>query len=282
MRNTLLVDAGATKTDWSFLSDDSSQIIRYKSLGINPAHDSTEKIHSHFQDIKKIYKDFTIEKIFYYGAGCATPELKEEILCTLKSVFKSNEIQVWSDIEGAGRALFGEGEGVAAILGTGSATAFVSDGVIKDSIPSLGYILGDEGSGYALGKSLLNSIFKKQLSDKIVSEFQKEYKLDIYSLINNVYRSPKPAAYIASFTPFLLKFLEEEQIHSLVAKEFEIFFIKNILPYGELKIQNIGMVGSVAYCFRDLICGTAMNLGIRINKILQTPLTSLETFYIDK
>jgi glucosamine kinase len=52
----------------------------------------------------------------------------------------------------AARALFGDGSGIACILGTGSNSCLYIDGRIVDKIPALGYILGDEGSGANLGK----------------------------------------------------------------------------------------------------------------------------------
>lgn len=56
------------------------------------------------------------------------------------------------------RALFGRGEGVACILGTGSNSCWCRGGEIVENV--LGYVLGDEGSGATLGATSVNGIFK--------------------------------------------------------------------------------------------------------------------------
>ena len=61
---------------------------------------------------------------------------------------------------GGCQALFGRGEGVACILGTGSNSCWCRGGEIVENVPPLGYVLGDEGSGAALGRNLVNGIFK--------------------------------------------------------------------------------------------------------------------------
>ena len=44
-------------------------------------------------------------------------------------------------------------------------------------INSLGYLLGDEGSGYALGRSFLKKYLRSELSDNIIKSFENEYKI---------------------------------------------------------------------------------------------------------
>lgn len=282
MMPLLIADAGATKTVWSLLSGNESKILRITSHGINPVQDSLETIDEKVLDIKKQLPDLKIETIYYYGAGCASDALKNKVYSSLNHYFKEANIQVESDLLGAAVALFGDDEGIVGILGTGSNTGLYKKGKITQKIPSLGYILGDEGSGYALGKKLLNGIFKKQFSNSFNKKFYENFPITLDELIHQVYLEPKPVPFIASFASFIKDNLDFEEMNLLVIKEFDNFFLKNIIPYGLNVSNNIGLVGSIAYSFGDLIRLSAEKYDIRVIDIIKTPMPYLETYYMNK
>ena len=279
MREILIADAGSTKTDWSLLRGSNFTPFRIRTRGINPAHISEEEIVTALQELKNQLPEGDVSKIRFYGAGCASSSLCNKIKTALETVFKTLDVEVNSDLLGAAIALFDAGEGIAAILGTGSATGFYENGEIKERTPSLGFILGDEGSGSALGKRLLNAVFKKQISQDLSLKFFEEYQLGLDELIRKVYLNNHAAAYMASFSPFLLKNLDNEEIYDLVEYEFNSFFVKNIAPYHLGKEINLGMVGSIAYNFEPVIRKTAEKHGIIITKIMKEPMPSLENFF---
>ena len=71
----------------------------------------------------------------------------------------------------------GPGETVSNMVGTEifqSACFFNGKEIVK-KINSLGYLLGDEGSGYALGRSFLKKYFRNQLPDNISDSFRNNY-----------------------------------------------------------------------------------------------------------
>ncbi|MCH5234285.1 MAG: ATPase [Muribaculaceae bacterium] len=222
-----------------------------------------------------------MDKILFFGAGCATPLLNHYIYNAFTSVFNIDNVIVDSDLKGAYIALFGNEDGIACILGTGSASALFSKGEIMAKTPSLGFILGDEGGGVSLGKHLLNAVFKNQLSDDLIEKFQKKYNLSLEELIEKVYKQPKPAPFIASFSPFLLENVNEKDIQLLIEKEFENFFKKNIMPYKALGNYKIGFIGSIALNYKEILLKTADKFGFQICKILKDPLPAIEKFYLD-
>ena len=73
-------------------------------------------------------------------------------------------IEVDSDLLGAAKAACGLKAGIAAILGTGSNSCEYDGNSIVKSIPPLGFILGDEGSGAVLGKKFVADGMKSILS----------------------------------------------------------------------------------------------------------------------
>ena len=71
----LIVDGGSTKADWIALDNDSNEVFRIRTLGLNPAvlaqKELANRIINMFQlmDIKE-----DISEIYFYGAGCGTPK----------------------------------------------------------------------------------------------------------------------------------------------------------------------------------------------------------------
>lgn len=281
MKNILIADAGSSKTDWTLL-DSKGQPVRFHTLGLNPAHADKEHLLSVLKDSESFFKSYEINEIRFYGAGCASDVLKNKIKNCLELTFHIPEIYVESDLVAAGLGLFGDEKGFVAILGTGSSSGIISKGKIIYNVPSLGYILGDEGSGVALGKILLNAVYKGVLPHEIIDKFQEDYHLSVGEIIENVYKNPHAASYIASFSPFILKNITHEAIKELVRDEFKRFFKRNVLPYREIENLEIGFVGSIAHNYSSLLTETANIFNLKIAKILQKPMLSLENYFSQK
>lgn len=282
MTRILIADAGSTKTKWSYIKDKAEDIVRVESPGINPAHESSASIRLIFKTVKDFLKIKNIDKVYFFGSGCATESLKKSLHNILWEEFRAENIIVESDLYGAAISLFGNSEGIACILGTGSNSGFYSKGIIEYKIPSLGFILGDEGGGVALGKSLINAVFKQNLTSNTVNLFQNEYNLSLDEIIEKVYRQPKPAPFIASFSPFLLKNIHIPEIREIVEKEFDSFFLKNIIPYKPDPEYKIGFVGSIAFNFSSILKESAQKFNLKIHKIIHDPIPELENYFISQ
>lgn len=282
MSNILISDAGSTKTDWSLLNVETGSIVRIKTKGINPLQQSDIEVLSILSDLEEKLDGRQIDKVFYFGAGCVGVDQNIFLRDLISKRLAIKNIVIESDIIGAGKALFGDGSGLACILGTGSNTCLFINGKIQDQIPSLGYILGDEGSGSALGKCLVNAIFKKQLPDPIINLFQDKFNLNVSDLIEKVYRGSMPAQYLASYSSFLSENFIIPEIKSLVYKEFEAFFIKNVLPYKLSTDISLGFIGSIAYTFQDCIREIGKKYNSNISVFVKTPMPYLENYFIQK
>ena len=278
----LIADAGSSKTDWSLIPERGCTTFRFQSNGINPAICSDEDIINTLTQVKRNIESKSIKYIYFFGAGCATDRLKTKISKALNNVFGISNVFVESDLIGASIALFGDTEGITCILGTGSNTGLYSKGKIIKHIPTLGYILGDEGSGVALGKRLLNSVFKRQLPEIIIKKFEQEFNLSVSEILNEVYCKTNPSQFIASFSPFLLNNIDSFEVKELVKTEFENFFTKNILPYGDLSSYKIGIVGSIGYNYQEIIKEIAKQNDLEISLIIQKPITYLEKYYSER
>ena len=277
----LTVDSGATKTDWGFFNsqDDLKSI---KTQGINPCHQQADEIRSIINsellpeasgiDLSSICE------VFFYGAGCATDSICTQMAGLLKEFFPNAQITVDSDMLGAARALCGHSEGVACVLGTGSNSCLYNGQTIIDQVPSLGYILGDEGSGAALGRRFISDSLKRQLPEAVCKEFMERYSLDKDLIIENVYRKPLPNRYIAGFVPFIYEKRAVPEVHKLLIQCFSEFFTRNVINYHKPWLP-VHFVGSLSQLFADELKETADSLGMTIGKIMASPMQGMVDYH---
>ena len=280
----LVVDSGSTKTDWGFFNNKKDLTI-YKTQGINPYHQSQEQIRDILEgellpNIAHIDRN-EINELFFYGAGCATKATCELMSYILTVFFPNATVSVDSDMLGAARALCGKSEGVACVLGTGSNSCIYNGSTITDQVPSLGYILGDEGSGAVLGRCFINSCFKRQMPDKLFKEFLDRYSIDRESIIMNVYRKPLANRYLAGFVPFILEKRAVSEVHKMIIQCFTEFFTRNVINYHKPWLP-VHFVGSLANSLADELRETADSLGMTIGMILASPINRLIDYHNQK
>lgn len=277
----LTVDSGSTKTDWGFF-DTPDNLKTYGTQGINPCHQSVDEIRSIIDSelvTKATDTEFgAITEVHYYGAGCATAEICSQMAGILAAFFPNAAISVESDMLGAARALCGNSEGVACVLGTGSNSCLYNGREIVDQVPSLGYILGDEGSSAALGRRLISDCLKRQLPESVCREFLSKYGLDKDTIIENVYRKPMANRYIAGFAPFLYEKRSISEVHKIIIQCFSEFFTRNVINYHRPWLP-VHFVGSLADNFAAELAETADSLGMTIGKIVASPLEGLVQYH---
>lgn len=276
----LIADGGSTKTDWVLYDRENDSIsTKVKTQGFNPTLQKSDDIYTilHSEIADKIDNSL-IETIFYYGAGCAYPEANKRMFDALKKVFNTNNIEINSDLLAAARALCGHNEGIACILGTGSNSCLFDGEKIVDNTPSLGYILGDEGSGAALGKRLVSDCLKKQLSPALTKKFLEKYNLTTANILEQVYHKPMPNRYLAQFAPFLADNRKEAEVQTLLKYCFTLFFQRNTMVYRRSWLP-IHIVGSIGVAFANELKETAESLGLSIGNIVDSPMNGLIEYH---
>lgn len=277
----LVVDSGSTKSDWGFFNTPYDLKV-YKTQGMNPLHihgDELKTIISHeLLDKNPDIKPDQVKELFFYGSGCANNTICSQMENILKDYFPNASITVDSDMLGAARALCGNSEGVACVLGTGSNSCLYNGSTVKDQVPSLGYILGDEGSAAALGRRLINDCFKRQLPENVCKEFIEKYSLTKDIVIENVYRKPMANRYIANFATFLIDKRDIPEVHKLLVQCFSDFFTRNVISYHK-PWMPVHFVGSLANSFSDELREAADSLGMTIGKIVTSPMEGLVEYH---
>ena len=212
----LIADSGSTKTDWCLI-DDEGHRKDISTKGMNPYQQSEEQLTNEVATaLVPQLPTTTIENVYFYGAGCIYDKipLMERVLRSKINILGRCEVN--SDMLGVARALCGHESGIACILGTGSNTCFYDGTEITKNVPSLGFILGDEGSGSVLGKLFVNYLYKGLLGEIIKQKFEHSFDLDTGKVIERVYRQPYPNRFLASFAPFIYEHRHDERVYQLI------------------------------------------------------------------
>lgn len=268
---TLTADGGSTKTAW-LLQCDGKNAARITTQGINPFMLGQADIeHILRTQILCDPRFLSVHSIRYFGAGCCGTGCAI-VEAALRAVWPmADGVVVGSDLIGAATALCGDADGIACILGTGSNSGLYIKGKIEANTPPLGYILGDEGSGAALGRRLIGDLFKQQLPPQLSEAFSLQYGLSLQAVIERVYKQPLANRFLASFAPFLSAHRDEQAIHDLLVSEFSAFFKRNIANYRRPDLP-VSFVGSIAFYFQDELLEAATACGYKLGRIMRSPL----------
>ncbi len=278
----LLADSGSTKTDWLLLKE-KKEHLRFQTMGFNP----------YFVDTSLVYdtlkKEFTekfdlslIKEVHFYGAGCSSESKQAVINNALKQLFPQAETTVDHDLLGAARALHGRERGIAGILGTGSNACLYDGNDVVETIFSVGYMFGDEGSGATLGRIFLSLYLKNKVPAEIAEAFQKTYTYTPEDILNNVYKKPNPNTFLAKFAKFLKQQIHHPFIEEIVVNSFDDYFREQVSNYTGYKEVPFSCVGSVAHNFHEQLKKAADRHGITIGRTLVLPMEGLVEFHLSK
>jgi N-acetylglucosamine kinase-like BadF-type ATPase len=278
----IIADGGSTKTNWCLVTDDGKKIY-FNTEGYNPYFSSTSYI---IQSLKaNLPTDLQVDKITevnYYGAGCSVEDKVKIVEAAMQAVFTTARIFVGHDLLAAARAVLGDKEGFAAILGTGTNSCIYDGKNITHNIDSLAYILGDEGSGCYIGKKLLGDYVRGYMPEAIRANFWETYKLTPDDVIDNVYTKPLANRFCAGFSKFVYdNNVHMEYTHNLVKSAFDDFFKNLVTHYPNYKQYTFNCIGSVGYSFRNVLEEVVTENGMTMGNIIRSPIDNLVKFHLE-
>ncbi len=275
-----IVDGGSTKCDWVILENSGKISQKTESIGFNPNIINADLIP---QEIEKNPHLFLIKNqldyIYFYGSGCGTIENALLVEAQLQKVFPYAKVTVKEDLTAAAYAAYNGKPAIVCILGTGSNSCYFDGESIRRDLPSLGFLIGDEGSGSALGKHLVRRFFMKKLPQDLHQEFVETYHLTIEDAIKNMYHNPRANAYLAEFNKFVVQRKQHPYFQNMVFDEMKNFFEYQVLPYEEAREAEINFIGSIAYYYEDVLRAAAAELNLTVGHIVQKPIESLVEFH---
>ncbi|WP_436517372.1 N-acetylglucosamine kinase [Ekhidna sp. To15] len=267
-------DAGGTGTQWRLVDDGS--ISQFETIGFNAYTHSIE-------DLKQSIVDTFGSKIlpniptFFYAAGIDTAKQAVDVKQALEELF-GERVYAHNDLIGVARSLCGKEAGNVCILGTGANACFYDGENVNKVSASLGYVLGDEGSGAHLGKKLLKAVFRNQVAEEVITAFQSQFNLTSDQVIRRIYDQPKPNHFLASFAPFVFENSHYPDVHEMIQSNFIDFFDAFFFENHHSKAPFY-FSGSIALHFSDVLRQEGADRGITIKNIVQSPISGLVLYH---
>lgn len=280
----IVAESGSTKTDWRSV-DKEGTVRSAETAGMNPSTYGGDHFHSAVSQAMTVLNQDGehVDKIYFYGAGLLTTASVAPIDAALKEWYPSAYVDFRSDLIGAARALFGDGEGIVAIMGTGSNSCLYRDGKIMLNYRPGGFILGDDGSAASLGKAFMSDVVRSLTPTSVYCMFREEYDLPYQAIVENVYHKPGAAAFLGSFAPFILKNIDEPSgyFRSLVEGCIDAFMKSALTRYkdGADEVAKVGVVGSFGCACEDLVREIGGRYGLEFVKFLKSPIDELVRYH---
>lgn len=276
----LIVESGATKSDWRAISKDGQEMKRIIAEGVNLSTMKTAVIKNVVSEAAEKFADLPISDIYFYAAGVATDEVAAEIKAVFAETIPGATCEIETDLIAAARAACGHLEGIAAIVGTGSNSCLYDGEQIVGRVYSGGFILGDEGSAAALGKLFIADFIKGLVPGYIAEDFAARYDSDYAAIVQNVYRSEaSPSGYLGGFAPFIMEYFEDEYIRNLVEDNFRAFIRRSLKQY-DIERYSVGVVGGFGFALKDIFAKVAEEEGVRISRFIKEPIEGLIDYHL--
>ncbi len=275
----LIVESGSTKADW-ILVDSNGFKSSFKTKGWNLMLLSKEEMSVRLSLLSKLepYRDL-VKSIFFYTPGVALENSVSDLNLTLSASFGNAKIHIESDLLSAAHAAYKGAPLFVSILGTGANTAFYDGEELQQTSPSLGYVLGDEGSGAALGKLVLKAYLYQSLPKDLYLHFSKSHSISKENVLKAVYTQEAPNRFLASYVPFLVTHKSHQFIRSLVKEEFRNYFETHLNSNILIKNYPITFVGSVAFLFQEFIIELCTEYLLMSPSFIRNPSDNLVAFH---
>jgi N-acetylglucosamine kinase-like BadF-type ATPase len=268
----LVADSGSTKTNWLI-----SNVPVIETIGLNPFFYTSDAIYDEIakNPVLNTYRT-QVTKVFFYGAGCSSPERNQIVQASLEKFFTAAAIHVDHDLMGAAIATYDGRKCISCILGTGSNVCLYDGHDIDHTISrGLGYILGDEASGSYFGRRLLTAFLYGELPPATHAYMLDTYHLTKEGINRAVYAEPHANVYMAGFAKVLTQCPDRDYIEAMVHEGFKEFFRHNVVCFPGYQGYPVHFVGSIAFHFKEILQRVATEFGCELGNVNRQPIFKL-------
>lgn len=269
------IDGGGTRTvalccdaQGTVVAKVSGDSINFYSEGMQRARENMRDVVNQIEALVGVSE---FEGVFI-GSSALSGEADTQTLETFtKDIFNAKNIVMDSDLAAALMTMYDSKECVAVISGTGSMAVLKTAHNEVKTAGGWGYILGDEGSAYAIAidgiragiRGFEGSAEKTVLTDELVSFFNAS---DIYDLIGLFYDPPMERKKIADFARCVCSVAERDAVAKDIVKSQAESLSKTVLALikDQPKDIKIGLWGGVALnskLFRDALTQSLASQG---------------------
>lgn len=273
----LIADSGATKTEWCLTDGGQNQTIYTE--GLNPYYHTTQSIERVVTEELLPDLQEKPEEVFFYGAGCDSEKKNKVVRDALEIALPDISINIFHDLLGAARACFLHEPGIACILGTGSNSCLYDGTEIIEHIPSLAFILGDEGSAGYFGKKLINKYFRFEIPDDLKEDLEENYNMSLDHITTGLYDGDQKSRFIASYGAFLGEHADHPFVKEMLYEGFESFISRIVLNYTDATDYEVRFIGSVAFAHQELIKEILRKHNLKPGLFVRNPMERLVEFH---
>lgn len=282
---SVIGEIGGTSSRWAFIEPEGK--VNYfpgkgESIsGFNPLNGDPEQFVREVTDYFKLnFPAYSAHSnVQVYAAGCGTLARKERMIAALKKIWPSASLEVDTDLLGAAKGLCGKGSSLILILGTGMNAGYWDGENLFRPMPSLGYILGDEGSGADIGRTVLQDAFYKRMPQHLSEALFGASGPDLSLILESIHRSPFPARSLAAYTAKLSIHKEERYVRELIVSRFHAMAELLVSFFPVEQRTNVAATGSVSYGFNELLAECLLDRGMTLTVVEPDPLPGLVHFH---
>ena len=277
----LIVDSGATKSDWIALDEDGNKLFLTQTLGLSPEVLTREIIDDRLANNFELFKHRKeVTHLYFYGAGCGTERMRKFLKEIFDNYFINAKIFVKEDTYAAIYSTIEQDEpAIVCILGTGSNCSYWDGSQPIQKVTSLGYILMDDCSGNYFGRKLIRDYFYHKIPQKLAAKFADEYDLDADVIKNHLYKQPNPNTYLATFAKFAIQNKDEDYCQNIIKAGMQLFIDNSIKQYEISKNVPVHFVGSIAHYLQDELQEVMNENGLKIGNIRRRPIEGLVEYH---
>jgi glucosamine kinase len=249
---------------------------RCTTSGLNPNYIKPAEAISILQQLPGDWKD--VSHIYFYGSGLGSTTGNRIMQDWLTGYFPAAVVHLENDLVAAARSLCAKEPGIIAILGTGSNACRWDGRSIDDDQHSLGYILGDEGSGFSIGKRFVADYFYGNMPNDIAVAFSAFFPYSREEVLSATYHAPAPNRFIAGAAMFAGGRATNPYIKEIINAAFQAFIKAYLLRFKSLQLP-VYFTGSIAAAFSDNLVHQLLEYGLIPGNILADPLEGLIKYH---
>ena len=200
------IDAGGTKNELVLCEKDGRVVNRLTAPGSNAAdlgpENAAMRIASQVRALVDGHTE-TVDALFAGLSGGGAPAISGEVRAVLtRELPFVKSISNGSDALNGLYAGVGAGDGMVVIAGTGT-SAFVRCGGVLTQVGGWGYLVDDAGSGYSIGRAVLNAAFRERdgrgESTRLTELVERQLGFNVLGAVPMIYQGGKRT--VASFAP---------------------------------------------------------------------------------
>tara|TARA_B110000879_G_scaffold111566_1_gene149187 strand:- start:51 stop:821 length:771 start_codon:yes stop_codon:yes gene_type:complete len=251
-------------------------------MGFNPFFHSSEFIAEEILNNKEFYEaSKNVDKLYFYGAGCSSDEMNNIVKLGLNKIYPNSAVIVDHDLLACALSTYQGEPSISCILGTGSNSCYFDGKVLREEVPAIAYVLGDEGSGSFYGKKLLRDYLYNQLPESISKDFESQFGNAKADIFENVYMKPHANVYLASFMKFINRHYHHEYVVNMIQHGMNEFMKIHVCCYPEHKSVKTHFIGSISKIFERELIQAAKNNGVILGEIIQKPVDNLVNYHLN-